>query len=72
MFALYKMKAGFRKKGGLHVFSRHSAASIMIKNGSDILTVKETLRHKEIITTARYLHSSEINRRANYEQGFAF
>jgi integrase/recombinase XerD len=71
MFAKYKMKAGIEKKGGLHVFSRHSAASIMIKNGSDILTIKEVLRHKEITTTARYLHISELNKRANYEQGLA-
>ncbi len=68
MFALYKEKAGIKKQGGLHVFSRHSAASILIKNGCDILTVKELLRHKEITTTARYLHISETCKRDKYER----
>jgi integrase/recombinase XerD len=68
MFAIYKKKAGIKKQGGLHVFSRHSAASIMMKNGCDIITIKEILRHKEITTTARYLHISETGRRDKYER----
>ena len=70
MYAIYKDKAGIEKKGGLHVFSRHSAASILIKNGCDILTVKELLRHKDLSTTARYLHISEDDKRTKYERAF--
>jgi len=68
MYALYKEKAGVTKQGGLHVFSRHSAASILIRNGCDILSIKEILRHKELKTTERYLHISDTDRRAKYER----
>jgi integrase/recombinase XerD len=56
MFSQYKKKAGIEKRGGLHVFGGHSPASLMIKNGCDIMTVKEIMRHKDIETTLRYLH----------------
>jgi integrase/recombinase XerD len=45
MFERYKKLANIAKPGGLHVFGRHTPASIMIKNGCDILTVKDLLRH---------------------------
>ncbi|MGD0951259.1 MAG: tyrosine-type recombinase/integrase [Methanotrichaceae archaeon] len=32
---------------------RHSAASILIKNGCDIATLKELMRHEHLETTAR-------------------
>jgi site-specific recombinase XerD len=59
MFERYKKRANITKPGGIHVFGRHTPASIMIKNGCDILTIKDLLRHKDITTTARYLHVSE-------------
>lgn len=63
MFIRYKKKAGVNKEGGVHVFGRHSTASILIKNGCDIMTVKGLMRHKDITTTARYLHiSNEVMR----------
>jgi integrase/recombinase XerD len=69
MFIDYKAKAGLKDKpGGLHVFARHSAASILIKNGYDIMTIKELLRHNDIATTARYLHLSDQTRRQKYEE----
>lgn len=68
IFARYKRLAGISKPGGLHVFGRHSPASIMIKNGCDILTVKELLRHRDITTTARYLHMADETRRLKHDR----
>ena len=68
MFKMYKKIAGIKKTGGVHVFERHSPASILIKNGCDIMTVKNLLRHKDITTTARYLHiSDEVMRQKQIE-----
>lgn len=71
MFISYKAKAGITKPGGLHVFARHSAASILIKNGCDIMTIKELLRHENIETTTRYLHISDVVKREKYEKYLA-
>ena len=68
MYKDYKKKAGINKPGGLHVFGRHSPASIMIKNGCDIMTIKAIMRHKDIETTARYLHISDQTKREKYEK----
>ena len=68
MFVRYKARAGITKPGGLHVFGRHSAASILIKNGCDIMTIKELLRHEDIETTVRYLHLSDQTKREKYEK----
>ena len=68
MFSKYKKKAGVTKPGGLHVFGRHSPASLMMKNGCDIITVKEIMRHRDIKTTTRYLHISDQTKREKYER----
>lgn len=68
MFSQYKKIADISHPGGIHVFGRHSPASILIKNGCDILTVKELLRHKDITTTARYLHINDNIRRLKYNK----
>ncbi len=44
--AYIKNKAGIEKAGGVHVFSRHTAATILVANGCDIRPVKELLRQK--------------------------
>lgn len=59
MFIYYKEKAGVTKSGAVHVFSRHSPASIMISQGCDIRIVQTLLRHKDIRTTVRYCHIAD-------------
>ncbi|MCJ7443438.1 MAG: site-specific integrase [Methanotrichaceae archaeon] len=68
MFIKYKKLARINKPGGIHVFGRHSPASIMVKNGCDIMTVKEIMRHKDIKTTVRYLHIDDKTKREKYEK----
>lgn len=67
MFDYYKQLAGIEKHGSAHVFSRHSLASILIKNNCDIVTVKELMRHDSINTTMRYIHISDSIKREKYE-----
>ncbi len=68
IFEHYKKKAGIHKRGGLHVFSRHTPATLMIANGCDIRIVKEVLRHRDIRTTLRYAHVSDKTKREKYEK----
>jgi integrase/recombinase XerD len=68
MFVTYKKKAGIEKQGGVHVFARHSSATIMVANGCDIRIVKELLRHRDIRTTLRYAHVTDKTMRERYEQ----
>jgi integrase/recombinase XerD len=68
MFVTYKKRAGIEKQGGVHVFARHSSATIMVANGCDIRIVKDLLRHEDIRTTLRYAHVSDKTKRERYEQ----
>jgi integrase/recombinase XerD len=68
MFATYKESAGIEKKGGPHVFSRHSSATLMIAQGCDLRTVQSILRHKDINTTLRYTHLTDKTKREKYEK----
>ena len=68
VFKTYKKKAGVQKKGNLHVFGRHTPATIMVANGCDIRIVKEVLRHRDIRTTLRYAHVSNKTMREKCEQ----
>ncbi|MGA9098422.1 MAG: tyrosine-type recombinase/integrase [Methanotrichaceae archaeon] len=68
MFMAYKKNAGVEKQGGVHVFARHSTATIMVANGCDIRIVQELLRHKDIRTTLRYAHVSDKTKREKYEK----
>ena len=68
MFIIYKNKSNIQKTGGLHVFSRHTPATLMIANGCDIRIVKEILRHKDIRTTLRYAHVADKTLRERYNQ----
>jgi len=68
MFLTYKKKAGVRKPGAVHVFSRHSPATIMVEKGCDIRIIKDILRHKDIRTTLRYAHVADKTKREKYEE----
>ena len=68
MFMYYKRLAGIEKHGGVHVFSRHSMGSLLVKRGCDLLAIKEIMRHSDIQTTMRYLHTSEASKREKYER----
>ncbi len=68
MFIDYKRKAGVETRGGLHVFGRHTPATLMIANGCDIRVVQELLRHRDIKTTARYAHVSDTTKRKMYNE----
>jgi integrase/recombinase XerD len=63
----YKIKAGIHKSGGCHML-RHSAASILIKNGCDLMTLKELMRHEHLETTARYLTVLDSTKRSKLEK----
>jgi len=68
LFTRYKTKAGIEKAGGVHVFARHTTATMMIVAGCDISIVKEILGHNDIRTTLRYSHISDQTKRLKYEQ----
>lgn len=68
MFYHYKEMAGISKRGGVHVFGRHTPATIMIANGADLRIVQEVLRHRDIRTTLRYAHISDKTKRERYQQ----
>jgi integrase/recombinase XerD len=68
MFTIYKTKAGIKRKGGLHVFSRHTTATLMTAKGLDIRIVKDILRHEDIRTTLRYSHVADATKRKMYNE----
>jgi len=68
LFTHYKTKAGIQKTGGVHVFSRHSPATLLLSNGCDISIVQKILRHSDIRTTLRYTHISDKVKREYYER----
>jgi site-specific recombinase XerD len=67
MFQGYKGTAGIKKRGGLHVFSRHNVANIMGKRGCDISIVQEILRHKNI-AVIEYTHIYDQVTRKMYDK----
>jgi integrase/recombinase XerD len=68
MFLHYKEKAGIQKKGGVHCFSRHSSATLMISKGCDLRSVQAILRHRDIHTTLRYTHLCDAVKREKHSQ----
>jgi integrase/recombinase XerD len=57
MFGECKKRAGVTSHGSVHVWGRHSPASIMVKHGCDVYSLQQLMRHSSISTTARYLHT---------------
>lgn len=58
-------EAGLYEKGEatIHLI-RHTVASRLLSNGTDLETVREWLGHADISTTALYLHSSDQRKKA--------
>ncbi|MCX6669041.1 MAG: tyrosine-type recombinase/integrase [Methanothrix sp.] len=68
MFAECKKRAGVKSRGSVHVWGRHSPASIMVKHDCDIYSLQQLMRHSSIKTTARYLHTDVATLREKQNQ----
>jgi integrase/recombinase XerD len=63
-----KKRAKVSSPGMLHVFGRHTPATLMIAHGADIRVVQTILRHNDIKTTLRYAHVSDTTKRTMYDK----
>lgn len=68
IYSIFIKRRREAKRGGLHVFARHTPATLMIANGCDIRIVQQVLRHRDIRTTLRYAHVSDKTKREMYER----
>jgi integrase/recombinase XerD len=68
IFEQIKHRAKITRPGGLHVFGRHTPATLMIAHGADIRVVQTILRHNDIKTTLRYAHVSDTTKRTMYDK----
>jgi len=47
---------------------RHSFATTMLQNGSNIMVIKELLGHQQVQTTQRYLHITDSDKQKDYSK----
>lgn len=60
VFHLAKAAAGVKKSGGTHTL-RHSSATHRMESGTDTRIIQQILGHKNIKTTERYTHVSNLH-----------
>jgi integrase/recombinase XerD len=63
VFLYWKKVARVLRFGTAHTFSRHSPASILVKNGCDLRSIQSIMHHRDINTTLRYTHLSDVTQR---------
>lgn len=68
IFCYCKERAGIEKKGGPHVFGRHSSATMMTAKGVPLNVVQALLRHKDVRSTLRYAHVNNAIARQWYNR----
>jgi integrase/recombinase XerD len=64
MLKIVVQKAGLEGQGISPHKLRHTFATHLIRGGVDVKTVQELLRHSELETTAKYLHSDTRTKQA--------
>lgn len=60
VFKAAKVRSGNLKKGGIHSL-RHSYATHLLEEGTDIRFIQELLGHNNLLTTHRYTHVARLH-----------